>query len=118
MKAPTQDEVRCYLILSVLRDNGGPMLMSQIYVKVRLLREKMNCPLTERELKLVGRAEKEPIWIIEIRRASRRMARDKRTRRTRSPFGWGITQKGLEWLEASARLVASIVEGEPIDQKI
>jgi hypothetical protein len=92
------------------------MLMSQVYVKLHLLREKMNHPFTERELKPAGHMKKEPTWTIEIRQATRRMITDKRVRRTRSPFGWEITQKGLEWLEGSAWIGASIAEGESIDQ--
>lgn len=93
------------------------MLMSQVYVQVRLLREKMNIPFTERELKPVGRTKNEPTWINEIRQASRRMLTDKQIRRTRASFvGWEITQKGLEWLERSAWIGDSIAEGESIDQ--
>jgi hypothetical protein len=119
MKTPPQDEVLRYLILSVLRDNRGPMLMSEVYVKVRLLRENLNHPFTERELKPVGHTRKEPTWTNDIRQACRPMVTDKRIRRTRGSFvGWEITQKGLEWLEASAWLVASIVEDDPIENDI
>jgi hypothetical protein len=108
MEAPPQDEFRRYLILSVLRANRGPMLMSQICAEVHLLRERMNNPLSDRELKLMGHAKKLPKWTIEIRQACRRMVVDKRVRRTRSPFGWEITWRGLEWLdEASASLLLS-----------
>jgi hypothetical protein len=40
----------------------------------------------------------------------------KRIRRARgSLVGWAITEKGLEWLEASAWVVASIVEDGTIE---
>jgi hypothetical protein len=94
------------------------MLMSQVYPKVLLLREKMKVPLTARELKPVGRTKKEPTWTIEIRQASRRMVIDKLIRRTKSPFGWEITGKGLKWIGASAWLVSSINEDDPTDQNI
>jgi hypothetical protein len=64
----------------------------------------------------VGRGEKEPAWINEVRQATRRMLTDKRIRRARGPLvGWAITEKGLESLEASAWLVASIVEDDPLE---
>jgi hypothetical protein len=89
------------------------MLMSQVYEQVRFLREKMNIPFIERELKPVGRAKDEPTWINEIRQASRRMVTDKRIRRRRASFvGWEITEKGLEWLERSTWIGDSIVQGE------
>jgi hypothetical protein len=76
----------------------------------------MNRPFTESDLKPVGRGKKEPTWINEVRQASRRMLIHKRIRRARgSLVGWAITEKGLEWLEASAWLVASIVEDGPIE---
>jgi hypothetical protein len=115
MKAPPQDEVRRYLILSALRDNPGPMLMSEVYVKVRLLREKMNRPFTERELKPVGHMKKEPAWNIEIRQDMRRMITERLAKRMRSPFGCEITRSGLEWLESQAAIATrlpSAIDGE------
>jgi hypothetical protein len=117
VKSARQDEIRRYLILSALRDNDGPMSMSQICVKVRLLREKMNRPFTESELKPMGRGKNEPSWINAVRQASRRMLTDKRIRRARGPLvGWAITEKGLEWLEGTAWIGDSLVQGESIDQ--
>jgi hypothetical protein len=44
------------------------------------------------------------------------MLTDKRIRRARGPLvGWAITEKGPESLEASAWLVASIVEDDPLE---
>jgi hypothetical protein len=118
MKSPRQDERRRYLILLALRDNGGPMLLSQVYLKVRDLREKMNDPLSARELKPVGRTRKEPTYINEIRHASRLMVDDGRMTRRRHGW-WEITENGREWLETSTWLVSSIVEDDgPISHDI
>jgi hypothetical protein len=93
------------------------MLLSQIYLKVSALREKMNDPLTARERKPIGRTKKEPTWINEIRHASRLMVDDGRI--TRPSHGlWEITEKGLEWHKASTWLVSSIVDDDPIDNDI
>jgi hypothetical protein len=104
-KTPRGEARRCeYWILWALRDNGGSKLTSQVYLKVREMREKMNDPLTPEEVKPVGKSQKEPKWMNDIRQASRALVDDKRMRRA-SHGVWEITEKGLKWLEASIGLV-------------
>lgn len=117
MKTPPQDEVRRYLILSALRDNRGPMLVSQVYLRVRALREKMGEPLTTRELKPTRKTKRELTWINETRQASRLMVDDGRMRRSGHGL-WEITGKGIKWLEASTWLVSKIVAADSVDEDI
>jgi hypothetical protein len=102
---------REYWILCALRDNGGLMLTSQVYLKVREMREKTNDPLSPEELKLTRKPPKEEKWKNRIRHASRALVDDKRMRRA-SQGVWEITEKGIKWLEAHKWLV---VPGDPSD---
>ena len=91
------------------------MRTSQVYLKVRQLREKMNDPLTLAELELVGKSKKEPKWINDIRQASRPLVDDKRMQKVGHGV-WKFTEKGLKWLEHSGWLVDPIDDLDDSDE--